>query len=448
MNNRSFYVHTMGCKLNQYDSYAMQQQLLDKSWEQTDDAESADLIILNSCTITNNSDKEAKQLARRFKKKNPRVKLMLTGCSVQEQEEKLEEMEVHADLFVSNQMKFQDDWIDFLSSDEDNQLNEPQLFLSQSNIFQEKIADFLSINSFAGHARAFIKIQDGCDLRCSYCIVPFVRGNNRSVSPQLILHSLHNIYDKGFREAVLTGIHIGSYGQDNHGKHKSATLQKLLQKIEKEGPPIRIRLSSIDSNELSRDLIDQILSSEKIQPHFHIPLQSGSDRILQLMKRSYDRKNFINTVEYIHKNDPSAFIGSDIIVGFPTETDADFQDSLNILKDYPLSQSHVFSFSAKKGTKAYSMPGQLTNSVIKKRSRILNEQSKINLHRFHHSQIGQQRDAIILHKKQWTVITDNYITLPLLSKSKDTEIKVKDLIPIKISHDSEKGLYARMSIIE
>lgn len=451
---------TLGCKLNQYDTNAISDSLFAGNWIQTESFIDADVIILNTCTVTNNSDREAFKLIKSLHKKNPRALLVVFGCLVEgEGLSSLKNKFPNVSLFIGNAKKYDTSEIIKIARDKfPDKFIKPERIIQKPrggiNILREKKADFIPLDLIRQKSlgktksRAFVKIQDGCNLRCTYCIVPFVRGKNRSVAPDLILPYLKNLTHWGYPEAVLTGIHIGTYGKDfsKKGGENPGNLLGLLRMIETENLNIKIRLSSLDSNEIPGNLLAFLVSSKIIQPHLHIPLQSGSDKILNKMNRLYSRKEFSTIVEKIAGINPDVMIGTDIIVGFPGESRENFEETKKLFLDLPIHYAHVFSYSTRKNTRAAEMADQIPRAEIQSRSRLLREVSKEKLNNFTLSQINKVRDSIVLnydllHKSGpetgHRILTDNYLKLNL--KAARNDIQRGKSIKILISNDNGKS---------
>lgn len=424
----SFALRTFGCKLNQFDSFVLADQLQQQGWVR-DKLEDANMIILNSCAVTHRAEADLRREIRRLHRVNPQAQIAVTGCLAEIQRERLQQEHPELRFVWGNQDKYNiHPLLQSLS-------NGKKPSLARDNIFRQKKIDFHPVTKFGDQARALVKVQDGCDLRCSYCIVPFTRGNSRSLPEPIILDYLYRLEDAGYPEAVLTGIHIGHY----RGEHGSS-LEELLRFLEQSRLSIKIRLSSLDSNELTPGLLDFLATSRLIQPHLHIPLQSGSDTILARMRRHHRKKDFLKCMQKLRSLGSHWNFGSDIIVGFPGETEADFQQSYQVLAESELNYAHIFSFSERNGTKAAAMPNKITAIDKKERSQALRSLSHQKQHQFISRQDGQIRSAIVIQKVRsdkghaitqtptaepqepvatrtreesalWQVLTDNYLQL-------------------------------------
>ena len=371
MNNLKFSIYTLGCKTNQSESDCIAGDLISRGFRIVPLMEKPDFSIINTCSVTSASDSKARQLIRRIKQANPVGKIIVTGCFV-----------------VFNEKFLAENKIDFIIRNEDK-YNIPELVYKIYNINFTDKAGKMGKSDKAGetgafseifpspapalpyqniHSRALVKIQDGCEQRCSYCIVPLVRGSYKSVQPGLIVDTINNLSGNGFEEIVITGIHIGKYGVD---LGQNCSLASLLKTILGCTTVKRIRLSSIEVNEINRELIEVVKQSNgRVAPHFHIPLQSGSTKILKLMNRHYTRQYFLDAIKSIEKKLDGIAITTDIIVGFPGESEADFIETLKAAKEVSFSKMHVFKYSARTNTTAALMEGQVSEIVKSNRSHI------------------------------------------------------------------------------
>ncbi len=388
-----FFIKTFGCKLNQFDSEKIREGLTLSGFFETDNVLEADIIVINSCGVTNKAEKEAFYTLRNIIRKNPEAKKYFIGCFVKPEDYENTE-------FLKGKDKF--------------------------NIPELKSLPFFPSNQ-QKHARPLIYIQNGCDLRCAYCIVPKFRGKSVSVEIDKVLEQIGFFLKHGKKEVVLTGIHLGLWGHDFNPKK---TILDLLIEIEKrfEGR-VKIRISSLDSNEIDDYLIDFFANSSIIQPHFHIPLQSGSDKILRLMRRRYTVKQFEQTVSKIKEKVKDVCIGADVITGFPNETDKDFEDTYKFIESIPLDYLHVFPFSQRVGTEAYNMENQVKEEVKKERVKALRELSDNKREKFAKGFLGKIREGIAIYPN--LILTDNYIQVQVEEKlipSKEYKVKLKETL--------------------
>lgn len=366
-------IATLGCKTNQFESAAMAEQLESSGYRVIPFAERADIYIVNSCTVTARTDAETRKLIRRARRLNPQARIVATGCYAQVSPGELEKLP-ELDCVLGNGEKRE---IAALLETGENRVGE---------VTATPSAATQPLTSFAEHTRAFLQIQNGCDSFCSYCIVPYARGTSRSSAPGEVLEGVRRMADSGFKEVVLTGIHLGAYGLDLEPQH---SLTDLVAEIDRQQLIPRLRLGSIEPNEIDSELIDLMHDSALICPHLHLPLQSGSDNILAAMGRRYSRSFFRDLVLKIKEHLPHAFIGADVIAGFPGESDDDFRQTLDLIEELPLSDLHVFPFSSRPGTRAATLPGHLPAHTVTSRAEILRSLARSRHARFLSEQVGR-----------------------------------------------------------
>lgn len=397
--------HTLGCRLNQYDTELMKSALPDDlaveivSW-----SDEADIYILNSCTVTLKADQKCRQMVRSVRRRRPQARIAVTGCYAQTQAGDLDaipELDAVIGVGAAETIAF---WLPRLLAGETH-INEVRPH-DRNAIFSDR-----QIKTFRGRTRAYLKIQDGCDLKCAYCLIWQARGPVRS-KPAAGIHEQVDILAKqGFREIVLTGVHVGSYGRD---LPESAALCDVLESILVEYPNLRFRLSSIHPNEIDDRLLDILRKYKNIRPHIHVSLQSGSDSVLQRMRRPYDSAITRRVVGAVMDISPYFGIGADIITGFPGETDEEYQDTFNLLTELPFAYLHVFRYSARPGTPAAEMP-QVHPETITARAGKLRQLSRDKRLQFESSLIGVAHEAIIESdhpQPGWLqATTDNYATV-------------------------------------
>ncbi|WP_321371549.1 tRNA (N(6)-L-threonylcarbamoyladenosine(37)-C(2))-methylthiotransferase MtaB [uncultured Desulfuromusa sp.] len=374
---------TLGCKTNQFESAAMSEQLQQAGYQQVAFDAGADLVIVNTCTVTAATDAQSRKLIRRARRLNSKARIVVTGCYAQIDPQSLNQL-AGVSLVIGNNEKGQ--LLKYL--DENKNLGEIQV----SDIRSRNVIEPLSLTGFEQRSRAFVQIQNGCDAFCSYCIIPYARGRSRSVAVPEVVSQVEKLSANGYPEIVLTGIHIGQYGQDFDSP---TDLLFLLQKIEQSQFSGRLRLGSIEPTELSEGLYRYILGSDWICPHFHIPLQAGDDDILRRMNRHYSTAFFAGLLQRLQQINPEAAIGLDVITGFPGETDAQFKTTCQLLRQLPFSHLHVFPFSNRAGTPAAKMPDQVTGAVIKERAQALRQIGTEKNQKFAEKFIGSKQDIII-----------------------------------------------------
>jgi len=381
--SRTVAIATLGCKTNQFESAAMEERLKEAGFEVIPFEDGAALVIVNTCTVTAATDSQSRNLIRRARRINSVCRVVVTGCYAQVDPEALRRIPGVAVVLGNAEKK---DFLRYLETEQSAPL------VSVSDIAAEKEAVPLSLTSFAERSRAFLQIQNGCDAFCSYCIIPYARGPSRSVVPDEILAQVRTLADSGYPEVVLTGIHIGGYGAD---LAPPTTLLDLVRRIERETSLPRLRLGSVEPTEIPDQLIEQMAGSDMLCPHFHIPLQAGSDEVLRRMNRHYGTRFFRELVGRIHGRIPDAAIGFDLIAGFPGETEAEFANTLRLIEELPVSHLHVFPFSRRPGTPAAGMPDQLPGDLIKARAAQLRELGEQKHRRFAGRFIGTVLDLVV-----------------------------------------------------
>ena len=350
----SYKIITLGCKVNEYESEVMENLLENHGYVKS---ENPDICIVNTCTVTNTADSKSRKLIRSVRKKFPNAILIIAGCMVQN---KKDELDVDADIIIGN--KHKTDILTYINEFKDKKINVVE------NMDDAEFEDMF-LNNF-DLTRAYIKIEDGCDNYCSYCIIPYVRGHVRSKKHEKVIEEAKSLIKNGHKEIVLTGIHTGHY---HDGNYSFADLLNDLVKLE---GLKRLRISSIEITELNDKVLEVIKSNDILVNHMHIPLQSGSDRILKLMNRKYDKKYFINKIDKIKKIKEDMNITTDVIVGFPSETDMDFEECINTIERIGFTKLHVFPYSDRKGTAASKMDNKVPGNVKKERVKKLLEVSK------------------------------------------------------------------------
>jgi threonylcarbamoyladenosine tRNA methylthiotransferase MtaB len=361
LNEVKIAITTLGCKINQYDSAVIQNRL-EENHSLVPFEEPADCYIINTCTVTDRADWEARQLVRRAKRLSPTAKVLVTGCYAQVNPAEVARVPGVDYVVGLNRLN---DLLQFVDLPRDEDVR-----VAVSDVKRERGVPVLGTRALPGHTRAFLKIQEGCNYSCTYCIIPTARGLSRSVSPREVLEQVRVLADGGYREIVLTGIHLGGYGQDLTPK---LDLTALLEMIAQSRLIPRVRLSSLDPREVPDRLLDLMANSVVICPHLHICAQAGDDEILKQMRRNYDRAYYRELLMKVRERLPDAALGSDIIVGFPGETDGAFDRELEFFASLPLTYFHVFPYSSRRGTIADSLPEQVDGHVKKARARRMRE---------------------------------------------------------------------------
>ncbi len=377
-----FAIATLGCKVNQYDSAIIESRLGALGLVRGEFNEPADVYIVNTCTVTDRADSESLRIARRARRLNPNARIVMTGCLAQASPETLER---HREVDAIVGLGRLDDLERAVMGTTDDRV-------LVSNLRKERAPIELRGVTLAGHSRAFLKLQEGCDQFCTFCIVPFSRGMSRSVEPRRIVEAIDELHARGFKEVILSGVHLGGYGKDLDPPVK---LADLLEMLAERSPIERIRISSLDPEELSDRIIDIISQSEKLCPHLHLPLQAGEDGTLARMRRRYDTAYFRDRVERVLEAMPDAGIGTDIIVGFPGETTVDFERSFSFLEALPLSYYHVFPYSVRAGTTAAKLSGKVAAAEIKRRGALMRKLGERKREAFAQKFVGQTLKVLL-----------------------------------------------------
>jgi len=400
-------VNTLGCRTNQLESSIIIDDFSKNGWEIVKFSDIADIYIINTCTVTGKSDTNSRYYIRQAKRTNPNAKIVVTGCYAQTSPEELSNL-AEIDLIIGNAEKANLFEIvnAFFVKNSDKKVLVTDIM--QENEFRDKKA-----LSASGRTRVNIKIQDGCNYRCSYCIVPYARGKSRSNSIENILDQVKKMTDQGYKELIISGIHLGQWGLDLSLKNSLASLIREIEKIENLK---RFRISSIDPMEFNEDLIETLINSNKFCKHLHISLQSGCDEILKQMKRRYTVEYYSDLIMNLTNNIENLAIGSDIIVGFPGETEEYFNTTHESLKSLPVSYIHVFSYSRRKGTPADKMPNQVNDFTKKKRNSLLTKLAAEKNFEFRKSQIGKEAEILVEFSRDKKTgllkgMTDNFISV-------------------------------------
>lgn len=403
-NKKRVAFYTLGCKLNFSETSTIARNLQEEGFERVDFEEVADMYVINTCSVTENADKQFKQVVRKAMKLNDKAFVAAVGCYAQLKPEELADVD-GVDLVLGATEKFKlADYINDLSKNDFGQVHSCEIAEADFYVGSYSIGD---------RTRAFLKVQDGCDYKCTYCTIPLARGISRSDALDNVLQNAAEISKQGIKEIVLTGVNIGDYGKGEFGnkKHEHTFLDLVKALDEVEGIE-RLRISSIEPNLLKNETIDFVSKSRTFVPHFHIPLQSGSNEILGNMKRRYQREVYTDRVANIRQVMPHACIGVDVIVGFPGETDEHFLETYHFLNDLDISYLHVFTYSERDNTEAAVMEGVVPNNVRAKRSKMLRGLSVKKRRAFYESQLGTQRTVLFEGENKEGYIhgfTENYV---------------------------------------
>jgi len=400
--------YTLGCKLNFSETSTIARSFVKEGFERVEFDEKADIYVINTCSVTENADKRFKTIVKSALKKNEEAFLIAVGCYAQLKPEELAAVD-GVDLVLGATEKFNvTSYINDLAKNEVGEVHSCEI----------SDADFyVGSYSIGDRTRAFLKVQDGCDYKCTYCTIPLARGISRSDTLENVLKNAKEISEKGIKEIVLTGVNIGDYGKGEFGNKKHEhTFLELVQELDKIDGIHRLRISSIEPNLLKDETIDFVANSETFVPHFHIPLQSGSDDLLKKMKRRYLRKVYTNRVARIKETMPNACIGVDVIVGFPGETDEHFLETYNYLNDLDISYLHVFTYSERANTEAVLMDGVVPKNVRSKRSKMLRGLSAKKRRAFYESQLGNTLTVLFESENKEGYIhgfTENYVKVKI-----------------------------------
>lgn len=412
-------VLTFGCKVNQFESRAIIQVLEEAGYDLVEKGSGADLVVINTCTVTHRADREARSMVRQAKRANPAAKVVMAGCWAQARPEELIKLP-GVSMILGQEFKFE--LLDFLPEikpDADRPL------VKVSSLSSKMTLSSLGFPEFT-RTRAFFRVQDGCSAACAYCAIPSARGPSRSLDPDQVFEGLKSYGESGYKELVLTGIHLSAWGRELEPAYD---FMWLLKKISTEAFNFRIRISSIEPEDVSEELIKLVADSELFCPHLHLPLQSGDAGVLSKMRRPYSPVYFEEMVNQVADSWPGAGLGADVMAGFPGEDDAAFQNTVDLIKRLPLTYLHVFPFSKRPGTLAAKMPNQVGPDEIKKRAAVLRQLDNEKRQAFYQSQTGLTRPTIIENTKDaktgaYRGLTDNYIRVHL-DEDSDTETGLK-----------------------
>ena len=396
--------YTLGCKLNFAETSTIARSFEEDGYIRVDFEDPADIYVINTCSVTENADKQFKQIVRKALKTNPKAFLAAVGCYAQLKPEELASVD-GVDLVLGAKEKFNiTQYIDDLTKNNEGIVHSCEIAETDFYVGSYSIGD---------RTRAFLKVQDGCDYKCTYCTIPMARGISRSDTIENILSNAKKISDKGIKEIVLTGVNIGDYGKGEFGNKKHEhTFLELVQALDKVEGIERLRISSIEPNLIKDETIDFIAQSNSFVPHFHIPLQSGSNEILKKMKRRYLRELYVSRVAKIREVMPDACIGVDVIVVFPGETDEHFLETYYFLNDLDISYLHVFTYSERDNTEAVLMDGVVPDAVRAKRSKMLRGLSAKKRNAFYESQLGKEKTVLFESDNKQGYIhgfTENYV---------------------------------------
>lgn len=424
--------YTLGCKVNQYETDAMLDMFEKEGYTQVNSEDFADVYVINTCTVTHMSDRKSRQYIRRMKKKNPEAIIAVVGCYSQvSPEEILEIEEVNLVMGTNERRKI---------VEEIKKLDSTKKVSTVDDIMKVRAFEEIEINQTNGKTRAFMKIQDGCDRFCTYCIIPYARGGKiRSRDLESIIKEAEKLSEKGYKEIVLTGIHVASYGKDF--KEKEINLLEVIKKVAKIEKIERIRLSSVEPILFTDEFITEIKKINKLCPHYHLSLQSGCDETLKRMNRRYTTSEYKEIVDKLRKNIPDVAITTDVIVGFPGETNGEFDTTLNFLKELELTQMHIFKYSPRKGTPASEMENQIDPQIKQFRSDSLLSLNRENFYKFSKNYLNKEVEVLFeqaIKENVYEGLTKNYIRVVVESK-KDIQGKILKTKITSIEDEYTKG---------
>lgn len=414
---------SLGCKVNIYESELVTNILKNNNYEIVDFEDTADIYIINTCSVTNESDKKSRKMINRAKKNNPNAIIIVMGCYSQVNAE-----DIDVDIVLGNKDKSK--IVDIIEEYKKTK-EKKKIIYDLTKVEFEK----MEINNFDNHTRAFVKIQDGCNAFCSYCIIPYVRGRVRSKAPEDVINEVTTLVEKGYKEIVLTGIHTGRYGIDIN-----TSLEELLNRLVKIPNIYRIRLSSIEINEITPGIKKLLKENRVMAKHLHIPLQSGSNKILHLMNRRYNKEEFLSMVEDL-KTIEDISLTTDLIVGFPKETEEEFNETMDTLNKIGFTKIHTFPYSKRKGTPAASMEGQVSPEVKKDRVHTILKLSNESEHNYYESKIGKVYDGVVEVHSNGTILVHTSNFIPVIINDK---VEEGSIVNVKIEKVDNLKVYGRI----
>ncbi|WP_234121431.1 tRNA (N(6)-L-threonylcarbamoyladenosine(37)-C(2))-methylthiotransferase MtaB [Clostridium hydrogenum] len=375
---------TLGCRVNSYESEAMAEKFIKAGYEDVKPEEKADVYVINTCTVTNMGDRKSRQMISKAKKLNPNAVIAVVGCYSQVEPDKVASID-GVDIVLGTKNK--GDIVEYLNT----YMTKKEQIVNVKDVFRDKKFEDLKIEEYQDRTRAFLKIQDGCNRFCSYCLIPYARGGICSKEPEQVMEEIHKLAGHGFKEIILSGIHIASYGAD---LKNGWDLVRVVEEIEKIDGIERVRIGSIDPTFFSDDVIEKIKKMKKLCPHFHLSLQSGCSETLKRMNRHYTAEDYMNIVNKLRQNIKDVSITTDVIVGFPGETEEEFNETFEFLKKIKLSKTHIFKYSKREGTKAADMKEQVPGTIKDFRSNKLIELNNKNEKAFISKFIGCKMDVL------------------------------------------------------
>lgn len=433
---------TLGCKVNQYETDAMEELLELEGYQIVDFKEKADIYIINTCSVTNMADRKSRQMIHRAKKMNPEAVVAAAGCYVQASGKKLMEQGI-ADILIGNNKKKE------IVSILEEYFSERRSVSEVIDIRAEHQYEELNIHRVAGHTRAYVKIQDGCNQFCTYCIIPYARGRSRSKKPEAVIREITALARAGYKEIVLTGIHLSSYGRDLG----TTNLLDIIRKANEIPGIERIRLGSLEPGIITRDFIEGLLSCRKVCPHFHLSLQSGCDATLKRMNRRYTTSEYEKAAELLRRYYDNPALTTDVIAGFVGETEEEFEQTRSYLEKLRLFEMHVFKYSVRKGTRAERMSGHLSEEVKTRRSSVLLEMAGRLKREYEENCIGSIQNVLLEEEivvdglRYIQGYTERYVRIAVKFDEKDTILRQNTIVVVKVEGFLDKNLlFGKVSI--
>lgn len=428
--------YTLGCKVNQYETEAMLEMFKEDGYEQVDSEDYADVYVINTCTVTHMSDRKSRQYIRRMKKKNPNAIIAVVGCYSQVSPEEILEIEEVNLVMGTNERRTIVDEVKKLEVVEGDKKASTVDDIMKVRAFEE-----IEISQSNGRTRAFMKIQDGCDRFCTYCIIPYARGGKvRSRDMESIVNEAKTLAENGYEEVVLTGIHVASYGKDL--KEENTNLLDVIKRVNEIDGIKRIRTSSVEPILFTDEFVNEVSNMEKVMPHYHLSLQSGCDETLKRMNRRYTTEEYKTIVNKLREEIPNVAITTDVIVGFPGETEEEFEKTYNFLKDIELSQMHIFKYSPRKGTKAADMENQVSPQDKHERSEKLLKLNKENFEKMATRMVGKEFEVLFeqeVGENKYEGLTPNYLKT-IVTSNEDICGKILKVKIIEVKDEYVEGI--------
>ena len=428
---RTVAFYTLGCKVNQYETNAMEQQFIKNGYKVVDHHDFADIYVVNTCTVTNIAERKSRQMLRRVKDINKDAILVVCGCYAQVAKEELEKIpEIDIILGINEKNNIVEIVEDYIKK----QVSKEEIVSDVSN--QNEFLDFGDV-TYTEKNRAVVKVQDGCNMFCTYCIIPYARGRIRSRKIESVVSEISKIAKLGIKEVVITGIHVASYGKDFE---ENIGLIDLLEAINKIDGIERIRLSSIEPNIIDEEFVKRLSKLEKICPHFHLSLQSGCDETLKRMNRKYTTKKYKEAVDLLRSYFPDVNFTTDVIVGFPGETEEEFNTTYKFLEEIKFYRMHVFKYSKRRGKEKEKMPNQIDGNIKEERSNKLIELSNKNENEYNESYIGKEVNVLFEEYENgyFRGYTPNYMMVNVLGKKEDEEKYVDHIFTVKLIRNNQE----------